>query len=121
MRNVDCPLDYSLCQQTVTVYRKQTDGIYRQVVENCFFRLERHRKVDALGCRGEKTLLLIVPGDTRCVFPGDRVMEGVGPEVSAEAWSQFVPALVEGLAQVSYATPFVWEGRLCHVEAGGKA
>ena len=120
MQHIDCPLDYSLCQQTVTIYRRQADAIVRQVVDGCFFRLEHQQKLDTLGCHREKPFLLIMPGDAQCVFPGDRVMEGVGPEVSPEEWSRFVPALVEGLAQISYATPFCWEGRICHVEAGGK-
>ena len=114
------PLDYSLCTQTVTVYRKQADAVQRQVVENCYFRIEQQRKVDELGCRREKAFLLIVPGDDPCVLAGDRVLEGIGPEVAPEQWHRFIPALVEGLVEVSYATPFCWEGRICHVEAGGR-
>jgi len=114
------PLDYSLCTQTVTVYRKQGNEILRQVVENCYFQLEQKRNVDAMGCRREKAFLLIMPGETQHVFPGDRVMEGIGPDVRPEQWNRFIPALVEGLAEASYATPFCWEGTVCHVEAGGR-
>lgn len=114
------PLDYSLCTQTVTVYRKQADTVLRQVVENCYLRLEQQREVDALGCHREKAFLLIVPGDIQRVFAGDRVMEGIGPEVTSEQWHRFIPALVDGLVEASYATPFCWEGKICHVEAGGR-
>lgn len=114
------PLDYSLCTQTVTVYRKQADSVMRQVVENCYFRLEQKQERDAMGCQREKAFLLIMPGETQCVFAGDRVMEGIGPEITTEQWRRFIPALVEGLAEVSYATPYCWEGTVCHVEAGGR-
>lgn len=120
MQYVDCPLDYSLCDQTVTVYRKQGEEILRQVVQGCYFRLEQQRNVDAMGCHREKAFLLIMPGENQRVFAGDRVMEGVGPEVSPEMWRQFIPALVPGLAEVGYATPYCWESRVCHVEAGGR-
>lgn len=114
------PLDYGLCTQTVTVYRKQSDAVTRQVVDNCYFQLEQQRNVDTMGCRREKVFLLIMPGETQSVFAGDRVMEGIGPEVTSEQWHRFIPALVEGLVEVSYATPFCWEGTICHVEAGGR-
>ena len=114
------PLDYSLCQQTVTVYRRKADSIEKQVVEKCYFRLERREERDALGCRREKAFLLIMPGENQRVFAGDRVMEGIGPDISTEQWQRFIPALVEGLAEVSYATPYCWEGTVCHVEAGGR-
>ena len=114
------PLDYSLCTQTVTVYRKQADRILRQVVENCYFRLEHQHKVEALGSRREKAFLLIVPGEDPCVFAGDRVLEGIGPEIEMEQWNRFIPALVDGLVEVSYTAPYCWEGSICHVEAGGR-
>ena len=114
------PLDYSLCTQTVTLYRKEDQCIRRQVLENCFFRLEQRRNVDTLGYRSEPAFLLIVPGQTQQVFEGDRILEGAGPEVGPDAWSQFIPALVSGLAVVTYVTPYHWDGVLCHVEAGGK-
>lgn len=115
-----CPLDYSLCSQVVTVYRKQGQEILRQVIEGCYLQLQQQWQVSELGRRQETTFLLIMPGETQRVFPGDRVFDGIGPEISAEQWTEFLPVTVSGLAEVAYAAPFLWNGKLCHVEAGRK-
>lgn len=115
-----CPLDYSLCDRTVTVYRRQGEQVLRQVVTNCYFSKQEKRSVDTLGCRKEVTFQLIMPCTVQTVFPGDRIMEGVGPEVSVQQWPGFVPAGVAGLVEVAYVTPCYWAGELCHVEAGRK-
>lgn len=115
-----CPLDYSLCDRTVTVYRKVGDTIVRTVVEGCFLEPTRRRTVDTLGRREEQTFLLIMPGAPQRVFPGDRIYDGVGPTVTEQQWAEFVPAKVPELAVAAYVTAFFWEGRLCHVEAGRK-
>ena len=115
-----CPLDYSLCDRTVTVYRKTGDAIDRTVVEGCFLEPTRRRAIDTRGRREEQAFLLIMPGALQRVFPGDRIYDGVGPTVTVQQWAEFVPAKVPGLGVAAYATPFFWEGRLCHVEAGRK-
>lgn len=114
----NCPLDYSLCCQTVTIYRKQGDSILRQAAENCYLEARDQRVTDTLGSRGDFSFLLVMPGPDRRVFPGDRVMAGEGPEVSLEDWDGFIPAKVPGLYEVEYAAPYTWEGETCHVEAG---
>ncbi len=118
MLSANCPLDYSLCDQTVTLYRKQGDSVLRQVVEGCLFRFQDSRTVDAMGCRQDRPFLLVMPGAPQRVFPGDRVMAGLGPEVTAQMWRDFIPVKVPGLGEVSYAAPYFWEGSICHVEAG---
>ena len=115
-----CPLEYLLCARTVTIYRKQGQTILRKVFDNCFFSWQEQQTVDKLGRRTEKQFLLVMPGYPQQVFPGDRVYDGVGPEVSAEQWPSFVPALVPELAEASYAEPCYWNGEICHVEAGRK-
>jgi len=111
-----CPVDYSLCRQAVTVYRKGKDTVLRQVVQGCYFE-HRVKHTPALpGVTQEKNFLLIMPGDTQRVFPGDRVLPGVGPVVTD--WEHFIPETVEGLVEVAYAAPCYWENKLCHVEAG---
>ena len=117
---MDCPLDYSLCDRTVTVYRKEGGTVCRTVVEGCYLEPTRRRTVDALGRREEQAFLLIMPGAPQRVFPGDRIYGGIGPQIDPGQWDTFVPAKVPGLGVAAYATPFFWEGRLCHVEAGRK-
>ncbi len=115
---MNCPLDYSLCDRTVTVYRKQGDSVLRTVLEGCYYSWQTVRKVDALGACQEVKFLLIVPGNEQKVFPGDRVYDGIGPELEVRDWPRFLPGAVPGVGEVSYARPYHWQGRLCHTEAG---
>lgn len=107
------PLDYSLCEQTVTVYRRQGEGVARVVLDNCFLQLQRMQKTDTLGQQRACSFLLIVPGQEQMVFPGDRIFEGVGPEDLT--WAQ-----TGAFDQVEYAKPCYWCGCICHTEAGRK-
>ena len=114
------PLDYALCDRTVTIYRRQGDEILRQVAQGCYYCWQEEQILDERGRRKDTTCLLLMPGDTQRVFVGDRVFDGVGPEVSLQEWAAFIPVKVAGLAEISYVQPFYWEGTLCHVEAGRK-
>ena len=114
------PLDYSLCDRTVTVYRRKEDEILRQVIDGCYYTWQEVQVVDKAGCRRETKCLLIIPGDKQQLLVGDRVLDGVGPDVSLQNWAAFIPVKVAGLAQISYVQPYYWEGALCHVEAGRK-
>ena len=107
---MDCPLDYSLCDQTVTVYRMENGQLQRQVVDSCYYVWQVGQETDALGTRQVTRFLLIMPGECLRVFPGDRIYDGVGPEI----------VNVTGLSQVAYVRPTWWAGRVCHVEAGRK-
>lgn len=109
-----CPLDYSLCTQTVTVYRPGQ----RLVVEGCYYAYEDHVQTDALGSRMERKFLLIMPGSCQRVFTGDRIYDGIGPE--EVDWREFIPVNVPGLSQAAYVRPCWWGGTVCHVEAGRK-
>lgn len=111
-------LDYSLCDRTVTIYRRQGEQVLRQVVDGCFFSWQIEQVVDTQGCRRETTCLLVMPGDTQRVFAGDRVFDGVGPEIEMKDWAAFIPVKVAGLAEIGYVKPYYWDGALCHVEAG---
>ena len=114
------PLDYSLCDRTVTIYRKQGDTILREVAENCFFLLQEEQTTDRQGLQRDTLCFLVMPGQIQRIFPGDRVYEGIGPQVSLVEWENFLPQTVPGLAVLSYVKPWYWDGRLCHVEAGRK-
>ena len=115
-----CPVDYRMCNQTVTVYHKDGDTYTRTVYERAFLDFKKTQTVDKTGSTEANSFLLVVPGDTQAVFIGDKVMMGVGPEISTrDTWAAFIPSKVRGLVVVSYADPKYWNGKIVHTEAGG--
>lgn len=116
-----CPVDYRLCNQTVTVYHKDGDAYTRKVIAHgAFLDFKKTQSVDKTGSMEANSFLLVIPGDTQAVFVGDKVILGEGPEISdSKAWAAFIPAKVPGLVVVSYADPKYWNGKLVHTEAGG--
>ena len=114
------PLDYTMCCQPVTVYRKQGQSILRQVIHNCFLQWQDKLSFDAAGKQKDRSFLLIQPGKEQLVFPGDRIFDGIGPEITGEQWDTFLPVNVNGLVEAAYATAFRWQGSFCHTEAGRK-
>lgn len=120
MRRNTCPVDYSLCDQTVTVYRKTGEEYIRTVYDRAFLDFRKTQTTDKTGSKESNSFLLIIPGDTQSVFPKDKVFHGVGPVIdTAEKWRSFVPAEVTGLVVVDYVDPKYWNGKLVHTEAGG--
>lgn len=115
-----CPVDYRLCNQTVTVYHKDGDEYTRTVHKNAFLDFRKTQTVDKTGSRESNSFLLVIPGASQAVFVGDKVQLGEGPEITTrEAWTAHIPAKVPGLVVVSYADPKFWNGRIVHTEAGG--
>lgn len=106
-------MTYPLCDRTVTLYRNTEKGAQRYVLYNCYYRytdvLEEGRFL--------RKFLLVQPGAFP-ICPGDRVLEGIGPEEID--WETFLPVTVPGLSQVEYAVPNYWLGQLVHWEAGRK-
>ena len=120
MRKPTCPVDYRLCNQAVTVYHKDDDTYTRTVYERAFLDFRKTQTVDKTGSKEANSFLLVIPGDTQAVFVGDKVLLGVGPEISTrEAWAAFIPSKVPGLVVVSYVDPKYWDGKIVHTEAGG--
>ena len=113
-----CPVDYSLCNRTVTVYRNTNGSLQRLVVEGCHYVWEDVTVTDVAGTRFERRFLLIMPGSCQRVFPGDRIYDGIGPE--EVNWREFIPVKVAGLSETAYVRPRWWGGEICHVEAGRK-
>ena len=109
-----------MCSQRVTIYRKTAEGVTRTELPGCYIQWQEEGSYDRLGRQVQRKFLLIQPGDCQQVFPGDRVLEGIGPEITQEAWNTFTPELAEGLGEVAYAKPFFWQGVFCHTEAGRK-
>lgn len=120
MRKPACPVDYRLCNQTVTVYHKDGDTITREVYDRAFLDFRKTQTTDKTGSKEANSFLLVIPGDTQAVFVGDKVLLGEGPEITtAKEWTAFVPVKVPGLVVVSYVDTKYWRGRIVHTEAGG--
>lgn len=116
---MQCPLDYSLCDRTVTVYSLRDGTVNRQILEGVFYNYQVAQVTDEQGRRQETKFLLIVPGRAQ-LQPGDRVFDGIGPEITPVQWRHFLPATVNGLSEIAYVSPYFWDNQLCHTEAGRK-
>ena len=115
-----CPVDYRMCNQTVTVYHKDGDAYTRTVYERAFLDFRKTMTVDKTGKTEANSFLLVIPGCTQAVFTGDKVMLGVGPEIGTrDAWADFRPDNTPGLVVVKYVDPKYWNGEMVHTEAGG--
>ena len=120
MRKNTCPVDYRMCNQTVTVYHKDGDSYIRTVYDRAYLDFRKNQTVDKTGSGESNSFLLVIPGDSQMVFVGDKVMLGEGPEVATrEKWLEFIPSKVPGLVVVSYVDPKYWGTQIVHVEAGG--
>lgn len=115
------PVDYSKCNQTVTIYHQEAPDVYvRTVIDRAFLDFKKTRNVDKTGSREANSFLLVIPCATQPVFVGDKVMPGAGPEISTRAdWAALIPARAPGLVVVKYVDSKYWRGRMVHVEAGG--
>ena len=116
------PVDYRLCNQTVTVYHWDGGGTYTRCVieKGAFLDFKKVRDISKTGSTEVNSFLLVIPCNTVPVAVGDKVFLGEGPEVSTrEAWTEFIPAKVPGLVVVKYVDPKYWKGSIVHVEAGG--
>lgn len=115
-----CPVDYRLCNQTVTVYHQEKGAITRTVFPNAFLDFKKTQTIDKTGSKEANSFLLVIPGSTQTVFVGDKVLLGEGPELSSMAdWAAFIPVKVPGLVVVSYVDLKYWAGKPVHTEAGG--
>lgn len=120
MWKLACPVDYRLCTQTVTVYHKAGEKYTRTIHERAFLDYKKTQTVDRTGSKEANSFLLVIPGSAQSVFVGDKVYDGIGPEIAdREAWAKFIPANAPGLVVVSYADSKKWNGKIVHTEAGG--
>jgi len=108
-------MEYPLCTQTVTVYRTGDGQVLRQVLEGCY--LELRDSALPQDARPDKSFLLVVPSPLQRVFPGDRLVPGIGPEVSDG--SRLLPVYIKDLMTVKHVKRFYWDGVLSHIEAWG--
>lgn len=114
---MESPLDYSLCDQTVTSYRREKDGsVTRTVHPMAFLDIKKVRNVEKTGSADAMSFLLVIPGDAD-IREGDKVLHGEGPE--EVEWASLIPSKVRDLCVVRYVDPKRWEGEIAHIEAGG--
>lgn len=116
------PVDYRLCNQTVTLYHwNGCDDVTRRVIENgAFLDFRKVQSIGKTGSREANNFLLVIPCSEVLVAVGDKVFHGEGPEITTAAeWRKFIPSAVPGLAVVEWVDPKYWQDRLVHVEAGG--
>ena len=118
-RKDTCPVDYRMCNQTVTVYHKDGDTVTRTVHTNAFFDFKKTQNMDKTGSREVNSFLLVIPCATQAVFVEDKVLLGIGTEITPEEWAAFIPAKVPNLVVVKYVDPKYWGDQMIHVEAGG--
>ena len=121
LRKPTSPVDYEMCNQTVTIYHwDQKETYTTTVVEQAFFEHKKTQNVDKTGRHEANSFLLVIPGETVRVAVGDKVLVGRGEEVSTrEAWSALNAAKVPGLVVVKWVDPKYWCGKMVHTEAGG--
>lgn len=123
------PLQYPLCCQTVTFYHADPAAhtITRTVVQGVHLipAAVKPRQAAAAPQAVRPRRFAGYPGKHAAfgrdytLEPHDRVLAGIGPEVSYTQWLDFTPAKVPGLAAVQYVDCKTAAGQAAHVEAGG--
>ena len=115
-----CPVDYRLCNQTVTVYHWDGKQTYtRTVYTRAFFDPKKTQNVDKTGSSESDDFLLVLPMPA-AVSPGDKILLGAGPEVADRAaWAALIPATVPGLVVAQTVNVKYWSGQAVHVEVSG--
>ena len=119
----DLPLinDFSLCQQTVTLYHYEDGEITRTEYEKAYFEETDKQEIKNTGESGKTEHLVVIPGNVNAT-PGDKVVLGVGgfPEGdSAEWWRYFIPSRVPECVIARSVSQRHWLGNPSHVEIRG--
>lgn len=115
-------IDYSLCNQAVTVYHADLSAgaFTKNVYDRAFLDFKKVQTVDKTGSHEANGFLLVIPTSEPCVSVGDKVFLGIGPEIkTAKEWAEFIPSKVSGLVVVKYVDNKYYNGVMIHVEAGG--
>lgn len=117
IRQGGVPLDYTLCNQTVTVYHRET--LARTVVENAYYDYRHEETIEEGQADSSVRFTLIVPGRLD-VRPGDKVRPGCGPVLAGKAqWMLLTAGALPGLGIVKSVSPKYWKGTVCHTEIKG--
>ena len=117
------PLNYTLCNQTVTVYRASHDGEFsctKTVYDKkAFLDFKKVVSTDKTGSKEVNSFLLVIKGNAD-LKPKDKVLYGVGEDIKTrEEWAKFIPSSRAGLVVIETVDPKYYNGEICHVEASG--
>lgn len=120
----DFPLinDYSLCNQTVTVYHYEGGEVTRIECSKAYFEEVEKQSLDQRGESGKTEHLIVIPGDSLEFYEGDRVYLGVGgyPEGdTARWWREFIPSKNRAVVVVRSVSFRRWRNEVVHVELRG--
>ena len=99
----------------ITVYRKRGSRVERIVAENCHMETKVEQTKTVMGEGEQRSCSFFIPGAAP-VYPGDRVVAGVGFEVYD--WAQVNEDHIPGLVELTYTKPYFCRGKLHHTEAG---
>lgn len=139
------PVDYSLCDQTVTIYHQTgagaAFGCTRTVFAGAFLDWKKVYTTNKTGSREANSFLLVLPSgwqgrpewmppqeyDWAADHQGwftmaskDKILLGAGPVISTrEEWAALLPAKTTGLVVAQDIDPKYWNGTVCHVEVCG--
>ena len=105
-------------RDTATIYRENDGEVERVVAENCHIEMKVEKKNTIAGSVEQRSCSFVFPGDVE-VFPGDRVVAGIGPEDLS--WQQVCQDQVPGITEMAYTKPCFLHGKLHHTEAGNRA
>lgn len=123
----DLPLiiDYSLCNQAVTIYRFDGDDVTYTHYPKAYFEYVDKGELERTGESGKTEHLIVIPGNEIECKPGDKVYLGEGEEPqygatsAAKWWREFIPAKVDNLAVIRSVSPRYWRGEIVHYELRG--
>ena len=113
------PVNYALCNQTVTVYHRNGTEYTNTVYRNAFLDSRKNENVEKTGDSESNSFLLVIPCEAEIISAGDKVVRGIGNPVStAQEWAQLIPTLTP-VCVVKYVDYKYWGNQIVHVEAGG--
>lgn len=121
-KKTECPLSYTKCNQTVTVYRADFSNGFsceKTIFKNAFLDFKKVHNVDKTGSKESNSFLLVIRGNAD-LKPDDKVLLGEGKDIiTREEWGKFIPTKQAGLVVIKTVDPKYWNGEVCHVEASG--
>lgn len=104
--------DYRLCKQTVTVYHRE--GLTRQVFDKAYYEYGRTLDTAAGADTGGASCLLVIPCREQVIFPGDKVVLGVGPKLTS--WAALNPTAEPTLSVLREVKCKFLGKSMCHCE-----
>jgi hypothetical protein len=119
----DIPLinDFSLCQQTVTLYHYDGGEITRVEYPKAYFEETDKQEISTTGESGKTEHLVVIPGEVDIV-PGDKVFLGVGDYPDGDTarwWRLFIPSKVPQCVIARSVSQRHWLGKPTHIEVRG--